>query len=165
MKLDWLTQRIDQAPDVEAALHDSTTDLCKALNADRITIYKATPDGAALSAIVQSGLEEFGALKVRVGSNSSFAGHVGATRKLVNIANAYDETELEPLQLQKKMFVAVDQRTGYRTRQVLAAPVLSQGKLVGVVEVINSLEKKRFSAAAEEDVMALCEAIAAALAK
>jgi hypothetical protein len=44
-----------------------------------------------------------------------------------------------------KMFKAVDERTGFRTTQVLAAPVLSAGnKLLGVVELLNRIDGRRF---------------------
>lgn len=165
MKLDWLRTRVAGAADVEAALREVTGDICRAFSADRLTVYKVTDDGAHLAAVVQKDLESFGAIRVRVDSGRSLAGYVGANRKVVNIADAYDERELAPLQLQRKMFMAVDERTGYRTQQVLAAPVLEGGKLVGVVELLNRVDRKPFPKACEEDLVALCDALAAALAR
>ena len=118
-------------------------------------------------AAVQLGLESFGAVKVRVDSNRSVAGFVGAERKLVNIADAYDEKELAPLAMKQRMFRAVDERTGYKTRQVLAAPVVSasNGKLLGVVELFNRADKQRFPATSEDGIVALCAFLATVFAK
>ena len=165
MKLDWLKTRVDQASDVDAVLREATDDICRAFSADRLTVYKVTDDGGHLAAVVQKDLESYGAIRVRVDSGRSLAGYVGAKREVVNIADAYDDRELAPLQLQRKMFVAVDERTGYRTRQVLAAPVVANGELVGVVELLNRVDRKPFPKACEAEILELCEAISAALAK
>ena len=165
MDLDWLRTRIGSAADVETALRDASADLCKSFNADRMTVYRVSEDGGSLAAIVQTNLEQYGAIKVKVAPGRSLAGYVGAMKKVVNIADAYDDTELAPLQMQRKMFMAVDERTGYRTRQVLAAPVVSGGRLVGVVEMLNRLDRQRFPAACEKDIVSLCEALAPALEK
>lgn len=167
MDLGWLKARLDGSTDVEGALRDSSGDLCKTFNAERMTVYRVTPDGAALSAIVQSNLENFGAIRVRIDSGRSLAGYVGATKKVVNITDAYDDRELAPFRMQRKMFMAVDERTGYRTRQVLAAPVVSphDGELVGVVELLNRLDQQRFPKACEQDIVTLCETLASALEK
>ena len=167
MDLDWLKSRLDNATDVDGALREAAPDICKRFGCDRVTIYSATEDGAALVAAVQTGLESFGAVKVRVDSNRSVAGHVGALRKLVNIADAYDEKELAPLEMKMRMFRAVDERTGYAARQVLAAPIVSasRGQLLGVVELFNRTDKERFPATAEDGIVALCAYLAQVFAK
>ena len=166
MDLDWLKQRLDKAPDLEQALRESATQICKRFGCDRVSIYRTTEDGASLLAAVQLGLEGFGAVKVRIDSNRSVAGYVGAERKLVNIGDAYDEKELAPLAMKQRMFRAVDERTGYKTRQVLAAPVVAaDGKLLGVVELFNRADHQRFPATAEKEIAVLCAYLATLFAK
>src|SRR5438477_2012409 len=164
MDLDWLKPRIEKARDVDEALREAAPEICKRFGCDRISIYRATDDGVSLIAVVQLGLESFGAVKVRIDSSRSVAGYVGAQRKLVNIGDAYDEKELAPLAMKQRLFRAVDERTGYKTRQVLAAPIVSAatGKLLGVVELFNRADKQRFPAEAENGLVALCAALAAA---
>jgi hypothetical protein len=128
MDFDWLKARIEREANLEKVLADSASSLCEGFLADRLTVYRAVDDGAALVAIFQMGLESFGSVKVRLDSNRSVAGYVGANRRLVNIRDGYDDEELAPLALAHKMFRAIDERTGYRTTQILAAPVVSQGK-------------------------------------
>lgn len=165
MDFDWLKARLKKGADVEAVLRDAAPDICKAFLADRLTIYRTTPDGTHLLGMVQTGLESFDAVKVRIDSNKSLAGLVGAQRKVVNIADAYDERELAPLHMAAKMFIAIDQRTGYRTRQVLAAPIVAPGsKMLGVVEFFNRPDKKAFPKQCEEDIVDLCIALVPAFA-
>jgi len=167
MDLDWLKPRIEKAPDVDEALREAAPEMCKRFGCDRISIYRATDDGVSLIAVVQLGLESFGAVKVRIDSNRSVAGYVGAQRKLVNIGDAYDEKELAPLAMKQRLFRAVDERTGYKTRQVLAAPIVSasNGKLLGVVELFNRADKQRFPAETENGIVALCAALAVAFSR
>ncbi len=166
MDLGWLETRLEKASDVEAVLREATDAICKEFKADRLTIYRASEDGAVLSSIVQAGIESFGTVKVRIDSNRSVAGYVGATRAVVNIRDAYDDTEMAALSMTHKMFKAVDERTGFRTTQVLGAPIVSSGgKLLGVLELLNRLDGRRFPTACEPDVKQLCATIAAALEK
>jgi GAF domain-containing protein len=166
MDFDWLEPRIEAAADADAALRDTAPEICKRFGCERLTIYRTTEDGACLLATTQLGLEGFGAVKVRIDSNRSVAGHVGALRKLVNIGDAYDEKELAPLQMKMRMFRAVDERTGFRTREVLAAPIVGENNLLfGVIELFNRTDRTRFPAAAEADIAALCALLADAFAK
>jgi len=166
MDLGWLQTRLSSSADVEKVLREATAEICKAFRADRMTIYRAIDDGKALASVVQMGIESFGTVKVRLDSNRSVAGYVGATKSVVNIRDAYDDAELAPLHMGHKMFKAVDERTGYKTQQVLAAPIVSRaGKLLGVIELLNREDQRRFPKACEADVIELCAAIAPAFEK
>ena len=161
--LGWLEARLAKANDVDAVLRDATAQICKAFKADRLTIYRASDDGSHLSSIVQAGLESFGSVKVRVDSNRSVAGYAAANRRVVNNRDAYDDAEMAALELTRKMFLAVDERTGFRTTQVLAAPIVSAtDNLLGVVEFLNRDDGRRFPSACEADAKKLCALIAAA---
>jgi signal transduction protein with GAF and PtsI domain len=160
MNLDRVTAALAKAADIEAALRDAAPEICKAFTAERLTVYRTTADGSSLKAIVQTGLETYGAVKVKIDSNRSLAGRVAATGRLLNIADVYDEKELAPLAMKMRMFRAVDERTGFQTRQVLAAPVIGKGKVLGVVELLNRADKVRFPDDCERGALALCQALA-----
>jgi GAF domain-containing protein len=165
MDLDALVSRLGKGS-VETVLRDATREICEAFKAERLTIYRANTEGTHLSSIVQSGIESFGSVKVRIDSGRSVAGYVGATQKLLNIRDAYDDAELAPLDMAHKMFKAVDERTGFRTTQVLAAPVISRdGKLLGVVELLNRADGRRFPSSCESELKDLCAALAPAFAR
>jgi GAF domain-containing protein len=165
MDLDRLASRLGKGS-VESVLNEATREICEAFKADRLTVYRASADGGHLLSIVQVGIESFGTVKVRVDSGRSVAGYVGAMKKLVNIRDAYDDAELAPLNMAHKMFKAVDERTGYRTTQVLAAPILSPGgRLLGVMELLNRTDARRFPMSCEGELRQLCEAVAPAFEK
>jgi GAF domain-containing protein len=160
MNLDRLTAGLAKAADIEAALRDAAAEICREFEADRLTVYRTTADGKSLMAIVQTGLESFGAVKVKIDSNRSLAGRVAATGRFLNVGDVYDEKELAPLDMKMRMFRAVDERTGFQTRQVLAAPVIARGKVLGVVELLNRVDQVRFPVECERGVVALCQALA-----
>jgi hypothetical protein len=67
---------------------------------------------------------------------ASIAGYVAQTGATVNVPDAYAIRPGEPYRLDGR----VDARTGYRTRSVLALPILdSPGTVTGVLELINAL--------------------------
>ncbi len=67
----------------------------------------------------------------------SIAGSAALDRKMVAIADVYDLPAGSPFGFDRRF----DDRTGYRTRSVLAAPLISQrDEVIGVIQLIN---KKR----------------------
>ena len=70
-------------------------------------------------------------------SSRSMAGYVALHKKSLNIADVYDLPALAPYGVDRSF----DAKTGYRTRSMLCAPLLSRvGDVVGVLQLIN---KKR----------------------
>jgi type II secretory ATPase GspE/PulE/Tfp pilus assembly ATPase PilB-like protein len=78
----------------------------------------------------------------------------------------YDDAELRSHNPNLKFLKEVDRRTGYRTKQMLVAPVVDTaagGELIGVVQLINSKSGHPFSSVAEEGAAHLSETLAIAL--
>jgi HD-GYP domain-containing protein (c-di-GMP phosphodiesterase class II) len=72
--------------------------------------------------------------------NQSLAGYVALTGKPLVVDDAYRLPDGMPCSFNN----AFDHLSGYRTRSVLAVPlVTSQGKTVGVLQIINPLEEDR----------------------
>lgn len=68
---------------------------------------------------------------------SSIAGYVAATEKSLNLPDVYALPENAPYHFNSSF----DQKSGYRTRSVLAVPMLGRnGKLLGVLQLINSMD-------------------------
>ncbi|HWG36433.1 MAG TPA: SpoIIE family protein phosphatase [Terriglobales bacterium] len=67
--------------------------------------------------------------EIRVPFGTGIAGATAATRKAINLADAYADPRFNP---------AYDRASGFRTRSLLSAPILDQsGELVGVVQALN----------------------------
>ena len=104
-------------------------------DADRMTIYVADTKRNALISRVKSGAE---VTQIIVPITSgSLSGHCALTGTVVNIKDAYDHHELTMIGSELKFDISWDQKTGYRTRQVLCVPMKFNNILIGVIQLIN----------------------------
>jgi HD-GYP domain-containing protein (c-di-GMP phosphodiesterase class II) len=72
-------------------------------------------------------------------SDSTISGYCAKTKKLVNIPNAYNIPQDAPYSFN----IAYDKLSGYKTISVLAIPLVTvDGRLLGVIQVINSKNKE-----------------------
>jgi len=163
-RLQALTNRIHGTANVDEIILELSTDICTLFNADRLTVYTVTEDRTAIVSKVKTGLASFKDLKLPL-NDLSVAGYVATARKLVNIRDVYDDNELRGLSPQLRFLKEVDKRTGYRTKQMMAAPIVEAGSgdLIGVVQVINNKAGESFSPLVEEGLTSLCETLAVAL--
>jgi len=94
----------------------------------------------------------------------SIAGYVGLSKRMLNLKDVYDEAELRAHNPSLRFLQEVDKRTGYRTKQMLVAPVVEPGstELGGVVQLINNKSGVPFGQLAEEGVTELCQTLAIA---
>jgi TPR repeat protein len=165
LDLEWVARELGRGGSVTGFLERNQQRLCEAFGADRITVYKVVrAERATLVSIFQRGIGQFTPIQVPLLDNT-IAGHAAVHRKLLNISDCYDEKELAALNPPAAFLRAVDERTGYRTRQLLTAPILSSlgGNTVGVVQVLNRLDGARFPAECEQGVRRLCEHLSRAL--
>ena len=75
---------------------------------------------------------------VRIPLGVGIAGHVARTREPLNVPDAYADPRFNR---------QVDRDTGFRTRSILCAPMLTNtGRLVGVIQVLNKVGQPSFTA-------------------
>lgn len=166
-KLQAVTNRIHSTTNVDEIMLDVARDICELFDADRLTIYAISEDGAAIVSKVKSGLNSFKDIKLPI-SESSIAGCCALNRRFMNIRDVYDEAELKVFSPRLSFLKAVDQRTGYRTKQMMVAPIIStdasggNGDLAGVIQVINHLPGTPFPQVAEEGLGELVKTLAIA---
>ena len=161
--LQRVRERLLEHADLAAALREQHDAMCALFGADRVTVYAATEKGDELHSILAGGIEGPRRLKLPVNATHSVAGYVAAQRRLVNLANAYDEAELAAFKPPLRFLREVDRVTGYFTRELLSAPVVGAGgRLLGVLQVLNRRDGKPFPKSCEESAAALCDTLAAA---
>ncbi len=115
--------------------------------AERATLYLVDDDGTRLVSHVMEGGEGTGRIVLALGEG--IAGTAAKERRTVSAPDAYGHPRFEP---------TWDQKSGFRTRSVLATPMLSpDGKVVGVLQVLNRREQGAF----DDDDRAMLEALAA----
>jgi len=91
--------------------------------------------------------------------NTSIAGFVAATGIVVNIADAYDQEELQKIHPDLELNRTWDDQTKFTTRQVLAAPVYCKNTLFGVIQLINKKNGKKFTPEDTDNIKLVAEAI------
>jgi GAF domain-containing protein len=161
--LNQVISQINAAKNIDEIMLDVSDDICALFNADRLTIYMVDEDKVSLVSKVKTGLDAFQDLKIPI-AEQSIAGYSALNKKLLNIENVYDETELQQHSAQLSFLRGVDRRTGYHTKQMLVAPIVdgTSRELLGVIQLINNKAGVPFFVWVEEGVRDLSQAIAVA---
>ena len=162
--LNQVTNKIHATNNIDEIMLDVSKDICGLFNADRLTIYVVGEDKASLISKVKTGLNSFKDLKLPI-AEQSIAGFAAFHKRLLNIKDVYDEHELASFSSSLRFLQDVDKRTGYRTKQMLVAPIMesSGSELIGVMQVINNKAGHPFPALVEEGVRELTQTLAVAL--
>ena len=162
--LNHVTNKIHATSNIDEIMLDVSKDICTLFNADRLTIYMVGDDKASLVSKVKTGLNSFKDLKLPI-AEQSIAGYVAFNKKLLNLKDVYDESELAGHSAQLRFLQDVDKRTGYRTKQMLVAPIVESDnkELIGVIQVINNKGGTPFPAMVEEGVIELAQTLSVAL--
>jgi type II secretory ATPase GspE/PulE/Tfp pilus assembly ATPase PilB-like protein len=162
-QLQAVTNKIHATNNVDEIMLEVSADVCALFNADRLTIYSVGEDKQAIVSKVKTGLNSFKDLKLPIAEHS-IAGYVAFAKKTINIKDVYDETELRSVNPNLRFLQEVDKRTGYRTKQMLVAPIVESGtgELIGVIQIINNKAGVPFGALAEEGVAELSQTLAIA---
>ena len=163
-KLQALTAKVGSAANIDELMAAMSQELCDLFEADRLTIYVISDDKGSIVSKVKTGLVSFKDIKLPI-NEQSIAGFVAMHKRVLNIRDVYDEAELKSYSPQLNFLKAVDVKTGYRTRQMLAAPLLDAKTrdLLGVVQVINSRSGRPFVPAMDQGLVQLGETLATAL--
>src|SRR5215470_1865446 len=162
-QLQSVTNRIHATNHIDEIMLELGQDICSLLGADRLTVYALSDDRSSIVSKVKTGLTSFKDLKLPI-NDQSIAGFVAQNRSMINIRDVYDENELRGLSPQLRFLKEVDKRTGFRTKQMLVAPIVDAAttELVGVLQAINTKHGQPFPPLAEEGMANLCETLAIA---
>ncbi len=163
-KLQAVTNRIHSTSNIDEIILDVSRDICQLFEADRMTVYIMSEDGGSIVSKVKTGLNSFKDIKLPI-SESSLAGYCALNKRHMNIKDVYDDHELKQYSPNLTFLKAVDQRTGYRSKQMMIAPILggdSGTELMGVIQLINSLSGQPFSGLHDEGVVELSKTLAIA---
>jgi type II secretory ATPase GspE/PulE/Tfp pilus assembly ATPase PilB-like protein len=89
---------------------------------------------------------------------------VALNKCLLNIVDVYDDAELLAISPSIQFLKEVDLKTGFHAKQMLVFPILAadDGRLIGVVQLINSLSGLPFSRLLEEGAPELAKTLAIA---
>ncbi len=99
------------------------------VDADRGTVFLLSDDRSEIWSRVLKGDGDGEKLEIRLPLGHGIAGTVAATGETVRIDDAYEDDRFDQ---------SWDKKSGYRTRQILCAPIRSRGgRIVGVFQLLN----------------------------
>ena len=147
-KLTGITNQINSAESIPHILMTLKDKILELLDAERLTIYAIDTKNQELYSLQKTGDQP---KEIRVPKSfASIAGFTALARKTINIKDAYDAAELGKFHANLRFDQRWDKQTGFRTRAVLAAPILFEKYLLGVVQLINKRHGVAFTAQDED---------------
>jgi type II secretory ATPase GspE/PulE/Tfp pilus assembly ATPase PilB-like protein len=156
-RLVHLIDRIHAAKSLDSIFIEIQGEMLAFFGAERMTLYAVDHDKKEIYSKFLA-LDAVKEIRVPI-SAKSVAGFVALTRQTVNVADAYDAAELRRLSPQLHFDGSFDKRTGFRTAQILCMPVLHEGKVLGVVQILNKKRGTRFSKDDELSVTRLAKTL------
>ena len=110
--------------DLQSLLTQIEQSAVKVLDCERATVFVYEKNSEELYTLVSDRAES-----LRVSSDSGIVGSCFNSGRLINVANAYKDPRFNP---------SVDRMTGFKTRNILAAPLFGDDQnVLGVLEVLN----------------------------
>ena len=147
-KLTGITNQINAAESIPHILMTLKDKILELLDAERLTIYAVDTKNQELYSLTKVGDVP---KEIRVPKSfSSIAGFTALARKTINIKDAYDASELTKFHANLRFDQRWDKQSGFRTRAVLAVPILFEKYLLGVVQLINKRHGVAFTAQDED---------------
>lgn len=155
-----IADRIFGATNLNEILIDLKDELTWLFQAERMTIY--TVDGINKELVSQfMSAGEVDEIRVPV-SNQSIVGFAVMQKKLISIADVYDEMELMSIDPSLHFDSSWDKKMAFRTRQVLATPIIFRKFLLGAVQLINHTKGIPFAEEDKEKVESLVDILGSA---
>ncbi|NEQ33467.1 MAG: GAF domain-containing protein [Leptolyngbya sp. SIO4C5] len=131
---------LEQSLDLEKTLQSVMAEARGLMQADRSTLWIVDDEKHELWSKVKTG-DNRGMMELRQQADKGIVGYVASTGTQLNIPDAYEDPRFDP---------TADQKTGYKTRNILCMPVFdSSGQLIGVTQLINK-HKGNFTSLDEE---------------
>ena len=156
-RLVFITNKINASRDIDDILINLRESILSLFSADRVTIYVVDGANKEIVSRFKTGAE-INEIRVPI-SNTSLAGYSASSGKMANIVNAYDEGELKRISPELVFDRSWDEKTGYKSKQVLVAPIKFKKYLLGVIQLVNKVNGKYFSLEDQKNVTEIAQVL------
>src|SRR5437762_4177579 len=147
-RLSAITNQLNSAESIPHILLSLKVKILELLDAERLTIYAVDTKNQELYSMTKIGDVP---KEIRVPKSfASIAGFTALARKTTNIKDAYDQAELTKHHPNLKFDQRWDKQSGFRTKSVLAVPIVFEKYLLGVLQLINKRHGPIFTALDED---------------
>jgi len=153
-QLKQVMNQIHAAKDLDQIFVGLREGILGLLGAERLTLYAVDYDKKEIYSkfLDPDTLKDIKEIRVPV-NEQSIAGFVAKNTKTVNITDAYNKGELTKISPVLSFDSSWDQKTGFRTKQILTVPLFSSDNLLtGVMQLVNKKTGDRFTKEDEERV-------------
>lgn len=161
-RLQEITNKIYAAAKLDEIFIDLRDEIITLFEAERMTIYYVDGVKRELVSRYKSGEDKISEIRVPI-SPESISGYAVYNQVLVNVGNVYDQKELESIDPALKFDNSWDAKSGFKTHQVIVAPIIYKTLLLGAVQLINRIDGKKFTVQDEENVKEIAEVLGIAL--
>ena len=120
-----LSRKVAESDNLDDVLRTIVATAATETNSDRGTLFLNDPRTGELYSRVAQGVR---IREIRILNTDGIAGHVFTSGEPLVVADAYKDPRFDS---------AVDQETGYLTRNMMAVPIRVRGTVIGVLETIN----------------------------
>ncbi len=134
-QLQDITNQINAAQNIKQIMVDLKDGILALFGAHAVTIYVVDKVKNEIYSMFLAGTQ-IREIRVPI-SYRSIAGYVANTGNGVNIADAYDTNKLKSIHKDLTFDVSWDKKTGFRSREILAAPIFYNKNLMGVIQILN----------------------------
>jgi serine phosphatase RsbU (regulator of sigma subunit) len=148
-----LSKSLAQQIELEPLLKLMVVEVTAAMQAERSNLLLL--DREKRDELVTRVADGVGAREIRIPFGVGIAGAAAQTRQIINVPDPYQDSRFNS---------AIDKASGFRTRSLLAVPVIAEGgQLMGVAEVMNKIGGGAFTAEDERFLEAICSDLSIAL--
>ena len=160
VKLINIVNSIHSAKNVDEILIELKDSILETFDASLITIYAVNNQKNEIYSKVKSG-NTINEIRVPI-SADSIAGWVAMEQKMTTIDDVYNQNNLKKLNPKLSFDVSWDKKTGFKTKSMLVSPLIHNGKLMGVLQLINKKGSDRFSKTDEKNSEMISKTLALA---
>lgn len=133
-----ITGKINAASGIDEILIDIKEDISRLFNIHQLSIYLVDAANRELYTLVK---DQDKPKEVRLPiDNTTFAGYVAQKKRLLHIADAYNEREIRKISDSLKFDDTHDINTSTKTGQIIVTPIMYESIILGVMEIMNHKE-------------------------
>jgi len=155
-----IVNSIHSAKNVDEILIELKNSILEAFEASLITIYAVNNQKNEIYSKVKSG-NNINEIRVPISVNS-IAGWVAMEQRMATINDVYNENELKTLNPNLAFDSSWDKKSGFKTKNMLVNPLIHEGKLMGVLQLINKKGSNQFSKVDEKNAEMISKTLALA---
>jgi phosphoserine phosphatase RsbU/P len=140
-----ISRTLGQEIQLDRLLTLIVAEVTTAMDAERSSLLLFDSSTGELVSKVAEGMSK---REIRVQLGVGIAGATAKDRMIINIPDAHADPRFNP---------SYDRASGFRTTSILSAPIISQnGRLLGVVQVLNKINQAPFTGDDERFLEAIC---------